>query len=249
MTDLLARLDLGIAAWTFCLGAAFLGAFAQRLSGQAFGMIAAPLIALAAPGHLPAGLLVIGIAVGLTTTAVDRSAIRLAEVGPGFAGRALGAVLAAMIAARVASSDALALLIGLVVLLAVGLSLSGRRVPLTSGTLMAAGLTAGLMGTLTAIGAPPMALLYQHEETRRARAMQNLFFFWGMCVSVAALCWQDLVTVRHLLFALTLLPGVALGILAATPVARLTGRRAIRPLALGLSTLAALTLILRTLIG
>ncbi|MEM7438882.1 MAG: TSUP family transporter [Pseudomonadota bacterium] len=246
MTEVLATLDLSLNALWFCLGAVALAAFVQRLSGQAFGMIAAPLVALVAPELLPAGLLLLGIVVGLSSTAVDFSAISRKEIGPGFLGRALGAVIAAVIAARLASTDMLALLIGGVVLLAVALSLLGLRVVIRPLTLVLAGLAAGIMGTLTAIGAPPMAMLYQYEPAKRARAMQNAFFFWGMCVSVLALWWQGLVTGMHLVFAGTMLPAIALGLIASMPVAKRLERQTVRPYALGLSAVAAIVLIVRS---
>lgn len=247
MTDLLAQLDLTAFAFWACFGAVLLSAFVQRLSGQAFGIIAAPLIALVAPGYLPAGLLLLGIVVGLTSAGADFSALTRSEIVPGFVGRLLGAVLGALLAAKIVATDALSVVIGVVVLLAVGLSLVGLRIAIRPVSLVVAGVCAGIMGTLTAIGAPPMALLYQHEPAKRSRAMQNAFFFWGMCVSVGALWWQGLVELRHLLFAATLLPAVVIGLAVAMPLASATERRTIRPYALGLSVMAALALLVRTL--
>ena len=68
------------------------------------------------------------------------------------------------------------------VLIGIALSLSGLRIAIRPVSLIIAGIAAGLMGTITAVGAPPMAL-YQYEPAKRARAMQNAFFFWGhVCV-------------------------------------------------------------------
>ncbi|WP_083225674.1 sulfite exporter TauE/SafE family protein [Neptunicoccus sediminis] len=248
MTDLFAVLDIGLGTWFACFCAVTLSSFVQRLSGQAFGIVAAPLIALVAPQFLPAGLLLLGISVGLTSTAVDISAINKAEIIPGFFGRALGAVLAAMVAAQITDVDMIAGLTGLVVLAGIALSLSGIRVRIAPVSLTLAGIAAGLMGTITAVGAPPMALLYQHEPAKRSRAMQNAFFFWGMCVSVLALAWQGLVTGRHLVFALSLIPAIVLGLSTSMPLAKRMERKALRPYALGLSALAATTLILRLLL-
>ncbi|MEM6620263.1 MAG: TSUP family transporter [Pseudomonadota bacterium] len=251
MSEALANLHqvlaLSGAQWWACAAAVTLSAFVQRLSGQAFGIVAAPLVALAAPEYLPAGLLLLGIVVGITSTAVDLSAVTAREFWPGAAGRALGAVLAALVAAQLTSPRLLAALIAAIVLLAIALSLSGLRAPIRTSTLSIAGVAAGLMGTLTAVGAPPMALLYQHEPAKRARAMQNAFFCWGMVVSVLALWWQGLVTARHITFSASLIPAIALGLLVSMPVARRMERRAIRPFALGLSALAAVTLLVRVI--
>ena len=245
MLDLLVRLDITFVVWIACFFAVTLSAGIQRLSGQAFGIVAAPLIALVAPQFLPAGLLLLGITVGLTSTAVDFSALTRAEIIPGFFGRALGAVIAAMIAASITNVDLIAGLTGAVVLFGTILSLSGLRITIQPFSLIMAGIAAGLMGTITAVGAPPMALLYQYEPAKRARAMQNTFFFWGMCISVLALAWQDLINAKHLIFAGSLLPAIVLGLAVSMPLAKRLERQTIRPYALGLSMVAATTLIAR----
>ena len=249
MLELFKHLDISFAIWTACFCAVTLAAGIQRLSGQAFGIVAAPLIALVAPQFLPAGLLLLGITVGLTSTAVDFSALTRAEIVPGFFGRALGAVIAAMIAAAITNVDLIAALTGCAVLVGVALSLSGLRVAIRPISLIVAGIVAGLMGTITAVGVPPMALLYQHDPAKRARAMQNAFFFWGMSVSVLALAWQGLITSKHLIFAGSLLPAIALGLAVSMPLAARMERHTIRPYALGLSIIAATTLIGRLLLG
>lgn len=235
------------AVLVFAFSAVFAGTLLQRLAGQGFGMLAAPLIALVAPEVLPASLLFLGIAVGVGSVSVDPKALAPRELPPGFAGRALGAFLAAWLAARLAEPEAIAALVALAVYLGIGLSLVGVRVAITPLSLFSAGTVAGVMGTLTAVGAPPMALLYQHEAQRRSTAMQNAFFCWGMVVSVAALGWAGLLTERAVIFALLVLPAVPLALWCARPLARRVAKAAIRPWALGLAGLAATTLVIRLL--
>lgn len=236
-------LELSTTAFIIAFVAVGVGAVVQRLAGQAFGMIASPLIAIVAPQHLPATVLMLGLFVGLSAAAFDFSVVNRSEIPAGFAGRALGAVVAALLAASLSGGDGIRLLVAGAVLLGVGLSVIGARVAISHGALFGAGLTAGIMGTLTAVGAPPMALLYQHEEARRSRAMQNLFFFWGMMVSLPALAWQGLLGRDDLLFAALLAPAAVLGVLASMPLARHTERATVRPIALGFSTVSALVLL------
>ncbi len=245
LSELVIGSDVTPLIWVVTALSVLAGTMLQRLAGQGFGMIAAPVVALVAPQFLPATLLLVGIGVGLSSTAVDVRALTLKELPAGFAGRALGAVLAAMVAARLANdAAAVALVVAVVVYLGVALSLVGLRLRITRVSLFTAGLTAGLMGTLTTVGSPPMALLFQHQEARRAAAMQNAFFFWGMTVSLAALTWQGLVTLPHMVMAFTLLPVVPAGIFLARPLAARFARASIRPVALGLAALAATALIL-----
>lgn len=236
-------LEISAAAFAVAFVAVGVGAVVQRLCGQAFGMIASPLIAAIAPQHVPASVLILGFFIGMSAAVFDFSAVERSELPPGFAGRALGAVAAAMLAASLPGEGSIRILVACAVLLGVGLSLVGARVRIAPVSLFSAGLTAGVMGTLTAVGAPPMALLYQHEEARRSRAMQNVFFFWGMIVSLPALAWQGLLTLDDALFSLMLAPAAVLGILVSMPLARLTERRRIRPVALGFSAASALALL------
>lgn len=223
------------------------GVVVQRISGQGLGMIAAPIIAMIAPQHLPAILILLGGLVGAAATSMDRSAVNWREAKPGFLGRMLGAFAGAGIASVLVDRDAFGIVVALIVLAAVALSLSGLRAPITRVTLVIAGLTAGIMGTITAIGAPPMAILYAQEEARRSRAMQNLFFLWGMVWSGGALAVMGLISIADLLVAGALAPVALVGLWLARPAARWLEGRSVRPIALGLSSLAALALLARSL--
>lgn len=227
--------------------AIFAGTVIQRLSGQAYGMIAAPVVALIAPQHMPASVLLLGMVVGAGALTMDLGAVSWREAIPGFAGRIAGAGLGAAIALALTDTAAFGVVVALIVLAAVALSASGLRLPIRPVTLVGAGLAAGTMGTITAIGAPPMALLYAHEEAVRSRAMQNLFFVWGMIWSVAALALVGLVRADDLTLVAALFPFAALGLWAARPAARALAGRPIRPVALTLATLAALTILARAL--
>jgi len=235
-------------AWGAVAAAVFLGTLLQRLAGQGFGMISAPIVAMAAPEYLPATLLLIGAAVGFSASAVDPKAVTRRELPPGFAGRALGAVLAAWIAATLPDPALFAALVAGVVYLGIALSLIGVRVAIRPVSLFAAGIAAGIMGTLTAVGAPPMALLYQHETQRRSAAMQNVFFAWGMVVSILALAGVGLLGLRHIALAATLIPAALIGLALAEPLAWRVARAAIRPYALALAGLAATALLIRQIL-
>ncbi|MBV0910789.1 TSUP family transporter [Rhodobacteraceae bacterium ASV31] len=220
----------------------------QRLAGQGFGMVAAPLMALVAPAFLPATILLIGFVVGVGSTVVDTSSIARRELPAGFAGRILGAGIAAWIAASVAQPEVFAVIIAGGVYLGIALSLLGVRVPIVGATLFSAGAVAGVMGTLTGVGAPPMALLYQNEERRRSAAMQNVFFAFGMVVSIGALGLAGLIGVRHLAFAAALVPFALVGLRAARPLSRRMARQSIRPYALAFAGTAATILVVKQLL-
>lgn len=236
---------LSPAAFWVAAGGVFVGTIIQRLSGQGFGMIAAPVLAIVAPEFLPVTLLLMGVFVGMSAAALEVSAITKGDLLPGISGRTLGAGVAALIALSLPDARMLAFIIAGGVFVAIGFSVAGLRIAIRRSTLFAAGFISGIMGTLTAIGAPPMALLYQHEPQRRAVAMQNVFFFIGMIVSLAALAAVGLFGVKHLSFAMMLAPASIAGMLIAQKIAPRVARAQMRPYALGLSGLAACLLLLK----
>lgn len=233
--------------WLACAGAVVVGATLQRLSGAGFGMIVAPIMALTAPDWVPGTILLTGFVVGIGSIQSTRGAIVTKDLLPGFSGRLLGGVVAASFASVVVGSPALPVAVACIVLFAVALSLAGANLAITPGSLFGAGFTAGIMGTLTGIGAPPMAILYSRVEPRRSAATQNAFFGFGMIVSIIALAVAGLIRGPQIVFAASLVPLVPLSFFIARPLAKRLERGSIRPLALGLATISAITLLVKSL--
>jgi hypothetical protein len=108
------------------------------------------------------------------------------------------AAIAAALCLGLLDEATFSLVFGLLVLLAVALSMLGLKVAATPRTLFAAGAVSGFMGTLTSVGAPPMAMAYQNAQGPVMRATLNAFFVFGAAISVLALLlsgnmhWQDL---------------------------------------------------------
>ena len=246
MDDVLA---LGWLVWGGLALAAFAGTIVQRLAGQGFGMLISPTMALLAPEFLPSAVLLLGLIVGFGSISFELSALNKSELPAGFAGRTVGAVLAAWIAVTVVQSGEIAPLVAGMVYLGIILSLLGVRVAIRPVSVFIGSVVSGIMGTLTAVGAPPMALLYQHEEARRSAAMQNAFFAFGMIVSIGALLVAGLVGLRHLMLAVSLVPFVFLGLRAAQPIAKHVAKSSIRPYALGLAGCAATILLTKYLLS
>lgn len=233
--------------WLVCAVTVFIGTLIQRLSGAGYGMFAAPVMALVAPEWLPGTVILVGFVVGAGSLLNAGDAVAWRDLPPGFAGRLLGAGVAAYVAAAVVGTDALATIVGFVVLFAVVITVSGLTFPISGGSLFVAGAVGGVMGTLTGIGAPPMAILYANVETRRAAATQNAFYGFGTLVAIIALSVAGVLTLPQLAFAASLAPLVPIALWTSRPLARRFERGAIRPWALGMATLSALLLLSRSL--
>ena len=85
------------------------------------------------------------------------------------------------------------------------------------------------MGTLTGIGARPMAILYSNVETRRSAATQNAFYGFGTLVAIIALSIAGVLTLPQLAFAASLAPLVPIDLWVSRPQAVRFELSAIRP--------------------
>jgi uncharacterized membrane protein YfcA len=127
------------------------------------------------------------------------------------------------------------------------LTVFGLTFPISKPSLFIAGGVGGVMGTLTGIGAPPMAILYSNVEARRSAATQNAFYGFGTLISIVALSVAGVLTLPQLAFAASLAPLVPVALRTSRPLAARFERGAIRPWALGLATVSALALLARSL--
>ncbi|GFE50070.1 hypothetical protein So717_18230 [Roseobacter cerasinus] len=243
MSPMLTELLPPLILWLICAAAVVCGTVIQKLSGAGFGMIAAPTMTIVAPEWVPGTILLLGCLIGIGSLLGARDAVVRSDLPPGLAGRLVGAILAALIASLVVGTALLPIVVGVIVLFAVALSLAGLSIAITPATLFGAGLTGGVMGTLTGIGAPPMAILYSTVEARRSAATQNAFFGFGMFLSIGALAVAGLIRAPQLALAASLAPLVPLTLFAARPLVARFERGTIRPWALGLATLSSVTLL------
>lgn len=222
------------------------GAIVQSGLGMGFGLTAAPLLALIDPVLVPAPSLFIGLVTGAVVAVRERAGIDWAEVGIGSAGRVTGVVLGTMLLAHIGDGHLFQVAFGLLVGLAVLLSAGGWRLAFSWRSLSAMGVVSGLMGTITSVGAPPLAIIYQDREPVSARPTLAAFFSIGCGLSMAGLALTGWMGWHDLLLGFMMLPPMVLGFLIAT---RFNGRfdRRYRPALLAIAGFAALGLIWRGL--
>src|SRR5690606_7138379 len=132
--------------------------------------------------------------------------------------------------------------------LAVVMSLRVLAVPVTPATTAGAGFASGTMGTATAIGGPPVALLYQHHEGPVLRSTLAVVFAVGTMVSLGAQAVAGVVAAWHLARAAALLPGTIAGLLASRVIARRIDGRPLRPAVLAYAAATAVVAIVRGLV-
>lgn len=218
------------------LGAVAAGAMVQAWVGIGLAMIAAPLLLLLEPAFVPGPLLAAAAALTALMAWRDRHAIDVRGLKYALAGRVAGTIPAMLLVSRL-SRAGFDLVFGSLVLLAVFLSTRGRSLSPTPNHAIGAGALSGLMATLSSIGGPPMALLYQNEAAARVRGTLSSFFVIGASMSIAALALVGRFGRVEVLLSLLLIPGVVVGYwvsgLLATHVEHLGLRPAILLLSLG----------------
>lgn len=224
-----------------------IGAVAQGSVGFGFGMLAAPVLALIDERLVPGSVLVLGLTVASVVAWQERGALDWRGIRWALVGRVIGTFGGAYAVSRL-DPEQLAVALGAFILLAVVLSVAGWHVEPNPQTLVGAGAMSGLMGTLTSIGGPPMALVYQREDAQRLRSTLAGFFLFGASLALVALAFSGELGGRQLLDGLLLLPGLVLGLVASRWLGRYLDHGWTRPAVLGMSTAAAAVLILRSVL-
>lgn len=221
-------------------------AVVQAGLGMGFGIMAAPLLALVAPQFVPVPCIWMGLFTAAWTALAERQGIVWPEVGLGALGRLAGVAAGVGLIAALADAVSFSLIFGLMVGAAVLITLLGRPLPFTRPNMMAMAAVSGVMGTITSVGAPPMALVYQGRSPRAARPTLAGFFTVGCALSLGGLHLAGFAGGQDLLLALLMLPPMLLGLwIAGRTQARFDSR--FRPFLLAISGGAAVLLIARGL--
>ena len=146
----------------------------------------------------------------------------------------------------ISDRKAFSLVFGLMVGLAVILSVAGWRLRFGRASLLSMAAVSGLMGTITSVGAPPLAIVYQDRPAAQARPTLAAFFAIGCVLSLAALYLSGWAGLRDLALALIMVPGMLAGWVIARLLAGRFDRR-YRPALLAVAGIAAVILVIRGL--
>ena len=220
----------------------------QGAVGYGMGILGTPILILIDPRLVPGPVLASTMVFTLMVTVREHRGIDLGGVGWALAGRVVGTLPAAAVLA-VLPQGQLSRVFGLMVVLAVVVGVSGVHVRPRPSTLLAGGVLSGLMGTVAAIGGPPIALLYQHASGARFRGTLSSLFFVGTIISIAALVPAGRFGGHELRLTLLLLPGAAFGFLVSRRLASRLDRGYTRPAVLAVAAIAGLIVVVRSFVS
>lgn len=224
-----------------------LGSLVQGVAGFGLALVTAPPLTLLDPVLVPGPIMASALLLTGLMAWRDRGEIHFAGIGWVYLGRLPGTALGAVAVATLPTRG-LGLLIGAAVLLAVAMVASGRKLRPTPATLAAAGLVSGVMGTASAIGGPPLAMVYLESGPGRLRGTLAGNFLLGTATSLAALALVGRFGPPELAATGLLLPGVVAGYLLSNRALRTLDRERLRRAVLLLSTAGGLAVIARSLL-
>ncbi|MEV0701850.1 sulfite exporter TauE/SafE family protein [Saccharopolyspora sp. NPDC050389] len=225
----------------------FVGAIVQGSAGLGMNLLAVPLLAIIDPELVPVPLLTCSLLLSVLAMRREFGDIDWRGTGFAVAGRAPGTVLGTLAVAML-SDRGFSLAVGGFVLLCVLASMLSWRPRPTGPALVAAGFVGGVLGTASSIGAPPVALLYQHEAGPRIRATLAAYMTFGGVLSLVALGVGGQIGLPQIYGTLVLLPFMAAGFALSGPLRRFLDAGWMRPCVLVLAGGGALFLIARALI-
>ncbi|MCR4514032.1 sulfite exporter TauE/SafE family protein [Aeromicrobium sp. 50.2.37] len=225
-----------------------LGAFVQSTVGIGLGLVAAPVVTLAAPQLMPGGMLMVVVLLPIVTLARERDEIDWGGLRWAFPARVVGTAVGVWVVASVDDRQ-LGIAVGAMVLVAVLLTARTVVIPVNRGTLSGAGFVSGVTGTASSIGGPPLALLLQRRSPRQIRTTLAVYFLLGSLLSLVGLAWAGELTVDEAWFALAAVPALVLGFVVSGPLRRRLPAHVVRPLVLLVSGASAVALIVRSTVG
>lgn len=224
------------------------GSCLQGVAGFGIGTLAAPLLFLISPAFIPASLTLNASVLTVLMLMRNRTSLQIREVRYAIGGSLVGAILAGG-TLLVISTRGFELIFGILILLAVGLSVAGLKPRLNPRNSVIAGTASAYMGTITAVGGPPIAMIYQNEKGPLVRANMSAFFMVANLFALVTLVFSGYLGTTELTLFLATVPGVFLGFwLSAGLVARLPFE-ALRPIILGIAAIAGLAALIRGLIN
>lgn len=225
-----------------------LGSCLQGVAGYGIGTLAAPLLFLISPLFIPGPLTLNAAVLSVLMLVRNRTSIRFREVRFAIGGGLAGTVLAGL-TLLVISPTGFELAFGALILVAVVLSVAGLKPRLNARNSVIAGAASSYMGTITAVGGPPIAMVYQNEKGPVARANLSAFFLFTNAFVIATLFFSGYLGVRELWLAAALMPGVFIGFWLSAHLVNRLPFAAMRPIILSIAAAAGLAALVRGLLS
>src|SRR5210317_2123414 len=168
------------------------GAITQSAIGIGFGIPACFLVLLE-PSMVPSCIVLMGSFLAFSNAMLSFKDIIKVDLIYAYSGRVVGSLLAMPLIFLTLGTNKYLIVFGVLLLIATYTSAKKWDIVATKKNIAIAGTASGLMGTLTGIGGPPMAIVYQNSSARKVVATLNMFFGIGALFSVILFIYFDLI--------------------------------------------------------
>lgn len=236
-----AYLLIGIAATT-------VGAIVQGSVGFGLAVVSAPILLMVAPQFVPGSLMLSATVLTLMMFVRERHSAVKREVLISCIAR-LATTIPTAYVVSVVDQRLFSILFAIVVIFAVAISFSGAALPFTDRNLVLASLVSGISNTVSAVGGPPMALVYQSQHGSHIRSTLSAIFAIGSTLSMISLAVVGKFTFDDILRGLMLMPGIFLGFAISRYTVRLLDVHTTRPAVLAIAGLSAAVILVRALMA
>ncbi|MEM7136527.1 MAG: sulfite exporter TauE/SafE family protein [Myxococcota bacterium] len=226
----------------------FAAATVQSTVGFGFALLSVPLLDLLDPVFAPVPQLVAVFPLTVAVAAREWSAVELKSTAWIFAGRIPGAFVGVVLLKWLGEPelDVLMALMVVLGLLLVVRSPSFRRTPIAE---MIAGLASGTMAMVSAIGGPPIAILYRNDRGPTVRANLALVFAIGVCITLTVRTAAGEVSTTEVVVGVAFVPAMLAGLRASNGLLPRVEGQMLRNAIVIIAGLAALVLLGRGLLN
>lgn len=224
----------------------FVAAAVQGSLGFGFAILSVPTLTLADPGLAPVPVELLSFPIAAMSLRRERGAADRSGVAWIVAARVPGALAGAWLLS-IASERVISIVIGVIVLSALPVLASGFTVPLNAPNRILAGVVSGFSSAASAIGGPPLAMLYSGRRGPQVRSTLGAVFAIGTVVNIGAYFIAGVLGPDEMTAALALAPAMVGGYLVSSRVKHLADGAVIRAGILVLSGVAASTLLVKAI--
>lgn len=243
------ELPLALGPLLICCAVICTASFVQGNVGFGMALLSTPILMIIDPsiGATPVILAAVPMSAGVTWR--ERKHCRADYVGWILLGSFPGSLAAALTLTLLRQNlNLLAIVLGALILLAVGISLWGLHPAIGRRSLFMAGLAGGFTGTTTAVGGPPLAIVLQTLDGASFRGTINLAFLFTGLIAIGNLALTRQIRQMDFMLALPFAASCVTGIALSNLTAGRIPAGTLRYLILGLAALAAIVLIVEHLV-
>lgn len=224
----------------------FFATVVQVAMGIAFGLIAAPLLAVIDIAFVPVPVLLLTFSTSVAAFWGERKGVKWPELRSAVTGRIIGSIVGVVILSMIPGEKTFMLVFGLIIALAVLFSVSGLPIPFNLRAVGLAGTVSGFTASITGVGGPPMAIVYQNKSAGYARPTLQTFFALGSFFTLCILGLSGQIKPADIMLAFLLLPALFTGFFVG-PLTRPFFDKRFRPFLLASAAIASFVLIIRGL--